>query len=190
MTAVRRLAAIHPCSMSVICLKYIVQFRPAVAFSFVVVIYSFLCRCLIPSSSSCSNARPLYLEAKAGHACPVLVDCRLAVGGRVGRLGEEHALVALRLFLCANAAGLAEVSQCRPGRKTDCSCCQPVGCFVVERTLGFVAASLVAMVGCEAAWGAVVGNVSVLCSESWNRRIGRGPSLKLAMGLTTARRFL
>ena len=48
----------------------------------------------------------LELEAEASHAALVLVDGGLAVGGRVGGLGEQHALVALRLFVLAHAAGL------------------------------------------------------------------------------------
>ena len=48
--------------------------------------------------------------AVPGHAALILVDEGLAVVGRVGGLGEEHALVALGLFFLAHAARLERVS--------------------------------------------------------------------------------
>jgi hypothetical protein len=73
----------------------------------------------------------LYFVSETGHAALVLVDEGNAVGGRIGSLGEEHALVALRLFVLADAAGL--------GRRT----CQRVKSVEGKRcrgarTLGFV----------------------------------------------------
>jgi|UniRef100_A0A8H7TPF0 hypothetical protein len=50
-----------------------------------------------------------YLESVANHAALVLVDQRSAVRGGVSGLGEEHALVTLRLFLLADAAWLKRV---------------------------------------------------------------------------------
>lgn len=47
-----------------------------------------------------------YLEPVSLHAGPVCQYRRLAVLGRVRRLGEEHALVASRLFVLAYAAWL------------------------------------------------------------------------------------
>lgn len=92
----------------------------------------------------------LHLEAETGHAGAVLVDCGFAVGGRVGGAGEEHALVALGLFLCADTARLLRVSSGPGGGvvavvadgKLDCD--EPID-FVL--TLGFVAVSLVEMEG-------------------------------------------
>jgi hypothetical protein len=48
----------------------------------------------------------LDLEAKASHAGLVLFDHGLALLGRVVGFGEEHAVIAGRLFLLANTAGL------------------------------------------------------------------------------------
>lgn len=91
-----------------------------------------------------SSLPRLHLEAEAGHAGAVLVDGGFAVGGRVGGVGEEHALVALGLFLCANAAGLECVSSVWIlDRQAD----SKTGNCSRERTLGLEAASLVAMLG-------------------------------------------
>ena len=48
----------------------------------------------------------LDLEPEPGHAAAVQVDGRLAVLLGVGGVGEEHALVALGLFVLAHAARL------------------------------------------------------------------------------------
>ena len=52
----------------------------------------------------------LDLVSEAEHAGLVLRDKRLAVGLGVLGVGEEHALVALGLFVLANAAGLSQWS--------------------------------------------------------------------------------
>ena len=49
---------------------------------------------------------PSNLEPKARHTRTVLVDHRLAVGGGVLCVGEEHALITLGLFVLAHATGL------------------------------------------------------------------------------------
>lgn len=59
----------------------------------------------IVSQSGLRSAQS-YFEPEALHAALVLVDGRLAVLGRVGGVGEEHALVALRLLVLADTAGL------------------------------------------------------------------------------------
>lgn len=48
----------------------------------------------------------LYLEAEASHAAPVLLDGGLALLGRILRIGKEHALVPLGLFVFTYAAWL------------------------------------------------------------------------------------
>lgn len=59
------------------------------------------------NAGSTPGRRPgSYFVAEAEHAVPVLLDERPAVGGRVGGGGEEHALVAPRLLLLADAARL------------------------------------------------------------------------------------
>jgi hypothetical protein len=50
----------------------------------------------------------LDLVAESSHAALVLIDEEDAVLGGILRVGEEHALVALALFLLADAAGLLE----------------------------------------------------------------------------------
>lgn len=45
-------------------------------------------------------------EAVALHACLVLLDHALAVGLRIGGVGEEHAFVAGSLFILADTAWL------------------------------------------------------------------------------------
>ena len=66
----------------------------------------------IISSQPCHSPTPPYtpsyldLEPEPGHAAAVQVDGRLAVLLGVGGVGEEHALVALGLFVLAHAAGL------------------------------------------------------------------------------------
>ena len=65
----------------------------------------------------------LDLETEAGHAAPVLLDSGLAVGLGVRRLGEEHALVAPRLLVLADAAGLSsELSGQQGAREFKTSC--------------------------------------------------------------------
>ena len=49
---------------------------------------------------------PLHLEPESLHALLVLQYSRLAVGFGVRGLGHEHALVALRFLVLADAAGL------------------------------------------------------------------------------------
>lgn len=53
-----------------------------------------------------TGRRRSYLEAKRLHATPVLVDGRVAVLGRVGGVGEQHALVPLGLLILADTARL------------------------------------------------------------------------------------
>lgn len=57
---------------------------------------------------------PSYLEPVSCHTRLVCLYRRLAVFGRIRRLGEEHALVALRLFVLADTAWLPpkELSVC------------------------------------------------------------------------------
>lgn len=50
----------------------------------------------------------LDLEAEASHTATVLLDGGLAVSLGICRLGEEHALVALRLLVLADTAGLEQ----------------------------------------------------------------------------------
>lgn len=47
-----------------------------------------------------------FLVSEPSHASLVLLNERLAILGRVGGLGEEHALVSLLFFLLAHAAWL------------------------------------------------------------------------------------
>lgn len=67
------------------------------------------CTCAFVLSSCqiilCSEA-VLDLVSEVSHAGLVLVDKGHAVGSRVFGVGEEHALVALRLFFLADTAGL------------------------------------------------------------------------------------
>ena len=63
-----------------------------------------------PETPPAHHARSMglrsHLEAKARHAGPVALNGGFAVGDGIGGLGEEHALVAGRLFVLAHAAGL------------------------------------------------------------------------------------
>lgn len=59
----------------------------------------------------------LDLEAEAGHAASVLLDGGLAVGRGIRRRGEEHALVALRLLVFADTAGLGRESTGQQGTR-------------------------------------------------------------------------
>lgn len=76
----------------------------------------------------------LYFVPETGHAALVLVDEGNAVGGRVGSLREEHALVALRLLVLADAAGLWEkkMSACKFGGREK----TPRGAHLGLRSLG------------------------------------------------------
>lgn len=83
--------------------------------SFSMIIHAFNCSTFLPPSgfilSSFYFRIPLYLETISGHAASVLIDEGAAVSLGIGRLGEEHALVALGLFLLANAARLFSIRQ-------------------------------------------------------------------------------
>lgn len=79
----------------------------------------------------------LYLEPEALHANLVLLDGGKAVLGRIGGAGEEHAFVALRLFLFADATGLWQSRSVN--RRLNPSTQSPVrsGSVRCELTLGF-----------------------------------------------------
>lgn len=90
-----------------------------------------------------------YLESVANHAALVLVDQGSAVRGGVSGLGEEHALVPLRLFLLADAAWLERVcvsfeDQIYQVIGTGCARCSA---SASSRVYGLAAAGLIGQLG-------------------------------------------